>query len=114
MELSTLIKSQLIYNLLPVVDDLERMFNNTHPDSENVLAGSKVIYDKLISILSDEGLQPLESVGKDFDPEFHEAVLIESGDDDLDNKIIDEWQKGYLFKSKLLRPAKVKVYKTRE
>lgn len=112
MELSTFIKSQLIYKLLPVVDDFERMLNNSHAESEEVVKGIKLIYDKLISILEDEGLQQIESIGKDFNPEIHEAVLIESGDDNQDNKILEEWQKGYLFKSKLLRPAKVKVCQT--
>lgn len=114
MELSTLIKSQLIYNLLPVVDDFERMLNNSHPNSDEVIKGVKLIYDKLISILKDEGLRQIESIGKDFNPEIHEAVLTESGANDLDNKIFQEWQRGYFFKSKLLRPAKVTVYQSTE
>lgn len=111
LELSTLIKSQLIYNLLPVIDDFERLLNNSHSYSKEII---KLIYNKLMSILKEEGLQQIESVGKEFNPEIHEAVLTEHSGDDSNNKILEEWQKGYLFKSKLLRPAKVKVSQTRD
>lgn len=112
LELSTYVKSQLICNLLPVVDDFDRMLDNSHPENNEIIAGTRLIYNKLMSILKEEGLEPIETVGRDFNPEIHEAVLIESGENDADDKIVAELQKGYLFKEKLLRPSKVKVYKT--
>ena len=114
MELSTYIKSELISKLLPVLDDFNRLIENCHEkrcaDSE---IGMKLIYDKLYNILSDEGLEKLDSVGTEFNPELHEAVHVEQGDGDNDNQVLEEWQAGYLFKQKLLRPAKVKVYKSK-
>ncbi|MBD3288056.1 nucleotide exchange factor GrpE, partial [candidate division KSB1 bacterium] len=110
-ELSDFVKRELIEKLLPVLDDFERMLDNAHKIDEAQLSGNKLIYTKLYSILRTEGLEPIESVGEEFDPEWHEAVVIEKGEDGEDNTVIEEWQKGYLFKSKLLRPAKVKVFK---
>ena len=90
------------------------MFHNSHPNNEEISKGCETIYNRLLSILKEEGLEPLESVGENFNPEIHEAVLIESGEEDLDNKILEEWQKGYKFKTKLIRPAKVKVYQKKQ
>lgn len=110
-ELSDFVKRELIEKLLPVLDDFERMLDNAHKIDEAQLSGNKLVYTKLYSILRNEGLEPIESVGEEFDPEWHEAVVIEKGEDGEDNTVIEEWQKGYLFKSKLLRPSKVKVFK---
>ena len=108
LELSTLFKSQLVGNLLPIIDDFERMFENSSEKNDVI----KLIYNKFLSVLKEEGLELIESVDKEFDPEFHEAIMIETGDDDdCNNKILAEIQKGYIFKEKLLRPAKVNVYK---
>ncbi len=111
MELSSFIKSQLIYKLLPVIDDFSRMFNHGDEEDLKIINGSEAIYRKLLSILQDEGLETIQTVGRTFDPYLHEAVLVESGAEGEDDQIIEEWEKGYMFKSKLLRPAKVKVYK---
>jgi molecular chaperone GrpE len=110
-ELSDYVKSDLIGKLLPVIDDFERMFDNSQHLDETQLNANKLIYSKLISILENEGLEPIDAVGEEFDPEWHEAVVIEKGEEGEDNTVVEEWQKGYLFKSKLLRPAKVKVFK---
>lgn len=110
-ELSDYVKSDLIAKLLPVIDDFERMFENSQHLDEIQLNANKLIYTKLFTILENEGLEPIDAVGEEFDPEWHEAVVIEKGENGEDHKVIEEWQKGYLFKSKLLRPAKVKVFK---
>ncbi|MDZ7261347.1 MAG: nucleotide exchange factor GrpE, partial [candidate division KSB1 bacterium] len=56
-------------------------------------------------------LELIETVGRDFDPTLHEALSIEEVSDEKDGKILEEWQKGYLFKGRLLRAARVKVGK---
>jgi molecular chaperone GrpE len=91
---------------LPILDDFDRLFQNTN-EHEN--SGTKLIYSKLISTLTDEGLEPIKCIGEDFNPELHEAVLTNNKPEQKNNTILDEIQKGYLFKSKLLRPAKVSV-----
>ncbi len=111
IELSDFVKSDLIGKFLPVIDDFERMFDNSQHIEEAQLNVNKLIYAKLITILENEGLEPIDAVGEEFDPEWHEAVVIEKGEDGEDNIVLEEWEKGYLFKSKLLRPAKVKVFK---
>jgi len=113
LDLSGFVKSQLIYRLLPVIDDFELMFSHANDDREN-LSECKTIYKKMLSILESEGLEAINSTGEEFDPNIHEAMMIEHSDQEEDNKIIEEWQKGYTFKSKLLRAAKVKVLKHKE
>ncbi len=108
-ELSDRVKSQLIYKLLPVLDDFERMIDLNKPGESD---GAFLIYQKLIDILSVEGLEAVPAVGERFNPECHEAVIIVQVEDEADDDIVtEELQKGYYFKKKLLRPAKVKVSK---
>jgi len=114
LELSDLFKSQLVSSLLPVIDDFERMLDHTDHDEDNeFLKGVKLIYKKLIDVLKEQGLKPIEAVGARFDPGLHEAVLIENGEDGEDEIVTEEWRKGYLFNNRLLRPAQVKVLKTK-
>lgn len=113
-QLSSYVKSQLVSSLLPVIDDMERLLKHKESDEKNVMDGVSAIYMKLLSILEKEGLEPIESMGKVFDPMVHEAVSVERGNDDMHNVILDEWEKGYTFKSKLLRPAKVIVCQVQE
>ncbi|MBN1154808.1 nucleotide exchange factor GrpE [candidate division KSB1 bacterium] len=110
LELADLVRGELIHKLLPILDDYDLMFNHLDEEDEKS-AGFKTIYKKLMSILESEGLVAMECIGRQFDPNLHEAMLIESGSEEDDNMIVEEWQKGYFYKSKLLRAAKVKVIK---
>lgn len=112
LELSGFIKSELVLSLLPVLDDFELMLDHTNNEDNELLKGIKLIYTKLLDALKEHGLKPIEAVGKKFDPYFHEAVLIETGEDGEDDVVAEEWRKGYLFKDKLIRPAQVKVIKS--
>ncbi|MBN2012403.1 nucleotide exchange factor GrpE [candidate division KSB1 bacterium] len=107
-ELSSYAKSQLIYNLLPVIDDFHHMFRAESGENKD---GVNLIFQKLMTILENEGLKTVEATGEKFNPEYHEAVIIEPTETDDDDKVTDEIQKGYLFNEQLLRPAKVKVMK---
>jgi len=108
-ELSTKIKGKLIQDLLPVLDDFERMLSSPSQDDGKLSEGARLIYEKLLGILKKEGLEPFSAQGKDFDPSLHEAVSVTESPPELDGKVIEEWQRGYLFKGELLRPARVKV-----
>jgi molecular chaperone GrpE len=100
--------STLILNLLPVLDDLERALASV-PDE---LAGSRWIdgirhiYRKLQAVLEAQGVSVIEAEGKDFDPNFHEAVMAVEGEE---GKVIEETQKGYKLRNRVIRPTKVKV-----
>ncbi len=102
----------LLMNLLPVLDDFERALQKVESRMRDKpwVQGIDLIYRKFLSKLEGEGVRRIESVGKDFDPRFHEAVLYEEGDA---GKVIEELEPGYLLGDRLLRPAKVKVGKGR-
>lgn len=101
--------------LLPVLDDFDRAKKNAqdensvaHFDNEGVL----LVYNKLIHSLNQKGLQPMESTGKDFNPEYHEAITeVPAPSNEMKGKIIDTVEKGYFLKDKLIRHAKVVVGK---
>jgi molecular chaperone GrpE len=103
----------LISSLLPVLDDLERALNNVSTTLARFtwVDGIVLIHRKLQTILEGQGLERIETEGKDFDPNFHQVVLYEDGEE---GKIIEELQKGYMFHGRLLRPAMVKVGKGKE
>lgn len=101
----------LIEDLLPVLDDFERAMQAFKEDDANneIFKGIELIYNKLFNLLNQKGLQPMNSMGTDFNTDYHEAITkIESGDE-LKGKVVDVIQKGYLLNDKVLRFAKVVV-----
>jgi molecular chaperone GrpE len=101
---------RLLEAVLPVVDNFERAIESAGSNlPENVLSGVQMIYRQLTGILSQEGVAPLETVGKPFDPAFQDAFEQVETDECPDGSVICELQKGYLLGGKLLRPALVKV-----
>ncbi len=113
-EISSTAKGELISNLLPVLDDFKRMINHNNENNFIEIDGVKLIYKKFNKILADEGLEEIPAVGCEFDPEIHEVVVTEETDQDKDSIVLEEWQTGYRFRGKLLRPSKVKVGKYRD
>lgn len=104
---------QLITELLPVLDDFERALE-TATDTEQPDAyrtGIEQIYRKLTELLKKRGVTPIETAGKTFDPNFHEAVVHEESDAHRDGEIIEEYRRGYMLGSDLLRASMVKVAK---
>ena len=99
--------------LLIVVDDLERAIkiDDDVLDDElsKFLSGFKMIYTRLINILNNFEIKEIESLGKEFDPRYHQAVLTDNVSDKGNNIILDVLQKGYMYKDKVIRPAMVKV-----
>ncbi len=111
LELSTFYKSELVGALLPIIDDFERMLNHTDDSNNELLTGVRLIFQKLLDILQSQGLKPIVAVGQKFDPTIHEALFVERTDNGDEETVVEEWQKGYFFNDRLLRPAQVKVSK---
>jgi molecular chaperone GrpE len=101
----------LVLKLLPVLDDLERAMSSVTPEVANSswYGGFKLIPQKLQTVLESEGVAPIQAVGQDFDPNFHEAVIYEAAGAGQENKVVAELQKGYTLRDRVLRPTMVKV-----
>lgn len=103
----------VITDLLDVIDDSDRaqkQMENTK-DIEQIKEGILLIFSKLRNTLTAKGLKPMDAMGKDFNPDLHEAIAeIEAGDE-MKGKVIDEVQKGYYLNDKIIRYAKVVVGK---
>jgi molecular chaperone GrpE len=100
---------RIFSTILPIVDDLEKA-GNTIKDEEDA-NGIKMIYNNLLETLRNAGLEEIGAVGDEFDPFKHECVSqVENGECE-NNEISEVIQKGYMFKSKVLRPSKVVVVK---
>lgn len=103
---------KVLRGLLPIVDDFERGLDATKSaeDADSVRQGMELIYNKLVKYLADNGVTPIESTGKDFDPDLHEAIAtIPAPSDDLKGKVVDTTTRGYMINDKVLRHAKVAV-----
>lgn len=103
---------KVLSGLLAIVDDFERGLKaiKENDNVETVREGMELIYNKLIKYLESNGVKAMDSTGKDFDPEFHEAIAsIPAPTEDLKGKVIDTTQTGYTINDKVLRHAKVAV-----
>lgn len=104
---------RVLSDLLQVVDNFERTIDMLKPDQDpkmkNVVIGLDMVKKQFIDALSKHGLTPVESVGKDFDPNFHEAMSQEYQEGAKPNEVIKEFQKGYTLNGRLIRPSKVVV-----
>jgi len=99
---------EFMREMLPILDDFERAMKVECSDA-NYTKGVQLIYTRLYEALKKMGLEPMDTVGKAFDPNHHQAIERVETDQAEDQTILGEFQKGYNFKSKLLRPAMVKV-----
>ena len=108
LELSKMMKANIIYTLLPVLDNLERALEAVPPElGENSwVEGIKLTVRNFETILEAQGIVPLKSLGEPFDPRIHEAVRQDKG---KEGTVIEEIQKGYKLNDTLVRPAMVVV-----
>ncbi len=100
--------------ILPVLDDFDRAKASAEaPDSkEQFSEGVNLVYQKLYKTLESRGLEPMESTGKEFNPDEHEAVTeVPAPSEELKGKVVDTIEKGYKLKGKIIRHAKVVVGK---
>lgn len=101
--------------LLPVLDNLERALQAA--GDENVPSshreGLEMIYKQLLQLLEQEGVSAIEALGRPFDPHYHHAVM-QTGEGEAEpGTVVEEFQRGYMFKKRVLRPAMVKVFQAR-
>jgi len=103
----------LIRELLPVIDNLERAieYSKKHSQKDSLYEGVELTLKLFKKVIEGFGVSEINSIGQVFDPNFHEGVGIEEGEDYEDNVVIKEMEKGYLYKDRLIRPAKVIVGK---
>jgi molecular chaperone GrpE len=102
---------RLIIELLPVVDDFDRVmksYDEKH-DAELFKKGVDLIFEKLLNTLEKQGLKEIESTGKEFDVNLHEAILQQPNEELPSNTVMETAEKGYFLKDKVLRHAKVVV-----
>lgn len=112
LELIKNASEDMVKALLPIIDDFERAIKmNSSVDGATALTeGVQLIYSKLITILKQKGVMPIESIGKPFDTDFHEAITnIPAADESQKGLVIDEIERGYLMNEKIIRYAKVVV-----
>ncbi len=103
-----LYKDSMLINLLPVLDDIDRALQHHDKDSE-ISEGFSMIRSKLLSYLENYKVSPFNVVGEKFDSEKHDAMLTRAVEDEKDNIILEEFEKGYMIDKKVLRHAKVIV-----
>jgi len=103
-------RADVLLDILPALDNLERALKHSENADATVLhEGLALIYKQLSDTLGRHGLEAIDSVGKPFDPELHEAVAAEPNEEVEDHTVLDELQRGYKLGDRLLRPARVKV-----
>ena len=100
-------KGDLINKILPTLDTFEIALKSTQ-DQEKFVKGMEMIYAQLFTTLENEGLRPIDSLGKKFDANLHEVMLKQKSDKE-ENTILEELQKGFMLNDKVLRHTKVKV-----
>lgn len=103
--------SDVIETLLPVLDNFDRALASAHNgnDYDALVKGIDMIFRQFKQVLEQAGLTAMNAVGQPFNPEYHEAVMKEESEDHEEGIVLEELQKGYMFKDKVLRPAMVKV-----
>jgi len=100
--------TEMVRDLIPILDDFRRAMKVETADKEYA-KGIELIDQRLFEALKKAGLEPIEAAGKPFDPNLHQAVVRVQSEEFPDQTVLEEFQSGYNFKGKLLRPAMVKV-----
>ena len=100
-----------IVKLLPVVDDLERSLQHIDnaKDIASLKQGINLVYDKFIKVLNEQGVNHIDAVGKPFDVHYHDAMLQQPAKDVEPHTVINELEKGYMYKDRVIRHSKVIV-----
>ena len=101
----------VVEKLLPVVDNFERGLASVPEDQKEdpFVAGVDKVYKQLLTVFDELGVKPIEAVGQPFDPNFHNAVMHVEDDEQGENVVIEEFQKGYMYHDSVVRHSMVKV-----
>lgn len=110
-DLAKYVNGQLIKSLLPAIDNFERaiLVAKENDNLEALLQGIEMVYKQIGDVFINEGLKEIESLEKPFNPEYHQAVMQVESEGQEAGIVIEELQKGYTFKGKVIRPSMVKV-----
>ena len=111
------IKADFFKKLIPIVDNFKRAIDSAQSsaDYESLKEGIEITHSQLLNTLKESGVETIPTLGRKFNPQTDEAFMTEdTTDPDKDNEIVEELESGYLFKDKLLKPAKVKVAKLKQ
>ena len=111
LNLVTYAAESFIKKILPIVDDFERSLEhiNDSNDYEKLKEGVQLIYNKLVKVLDEQGVKKIEAVGKPFDVHYHEALMQKADNSVPPHTVLVELEKGYMYKDKVIRHAKVVV-----
>lgn len=112
IEFSEYLKGEVIKEFLVVFDDFDQMLQKSEGETnqQSVLKGANIIYDKFIEVLNNQAVEKIEAMGDEFNPQFHEAMLMQPVDDaDKSGKVIAVFQEGFTLNGRLLRASKVVV-----
>ena len=103
-------------SLLQVIDDFERTLQAAEnaPEADSVVSGVKLVYEKLLKLLDDHHIEPIEALGQPFDPHVHEALMQEPCETLPPDSVLREIQRGYKLHDRVLRPARVVISKAPE
>ena len=100
-------------DVLPILDDLERALQApAGTDADTIRKGVELIHRQMLELLRKRGVRPIDTVGTDFDPRVHQAVVQDVSPDHREGEVMEELRRGYTLGDRLLRPAMVKVAKT--
>lgn len=106
---------KVLSNLLDVVDNLDRSIDAVSSDEDekikNIVTGLEMVRNQFIDVLKSNGLKEVDAIGKEFDPNFHEALAQQPAEGKEDQEVLSVFQKGYILNGRLLRAAKVIVVK---
>ena len=101
-----------VEDLLPIIDNLERALQApVGTDAEGYRKGVELVHQQMMELLRRRGVKPIQAVGTDFDPRFHEAVVHQASADHREGEVMEEMRRGYTLGDRLLRAAMVKVAK---
>ncbi|MAY06313.1 MAG: nucleotide exchange factor GrpE [Verrucomicrobiales bacterium] len=104
----------ILEKLLPVLDNFEMAIIAVKDADPSVRDGVQMIYDQLLGVLKTEGVEPVDAVGQQFDPNMHEAISQEESDEVEEGEVISQIQRGFILNNRLVRPARVVVAKAAE
>jgi len=110
---------RLVYDLAPILNNFKLALDAINDASdeknlESLMKGVQMIYTQLVSVLEGHGIKLIEAEGEDFDPRFHEAIEVIETDEVGPGKVVKQYEPGYLFKNKLIKPARVAVAKPKQ
>lgn len=108
-ELGNVVTQTILKDMLPLLDNFERALASDNKDSEGFHKGVEMIYNQFAEALKKNGLEYIETEGKKFDPNFHQAVMRVQNPELEDETIAAELQKGYIVKGRVVRPSMVQV-----